>query len=749
MTTLTVGSGEEFSTLSAAVAASHNGDVIEVKAGTYVNDFATVTDSITIESVGGMANFVATEPPTNLKAILTVGQSTASNIDVTVKGLSFSGAAISAADGANAAGIKEQSGHLTVDDCLFHNNQMGILTGNIASSSITVINSEFAGQSTLPGYLAHQLYVGQIGSAVIENNLFLANDSGHQIKDRAATSLIENNVIDDGSGHTSYDIDLPNGGSATISGNQIIKGTNDPNTTVISYGEEGMIWGTNSLAVTGNTIDNKLAGTHGIGVHNYSSVIANIENNQFYHLPTVAVGPNVQSGNVTLTSEPVIVDRIPAQTQSTTAQAPILSVSSGSGNENAQIPLTIKATQAASNLSPSDLSVTISGLNGATLNHGVLNTDGSYTLSDSDLTGLALTPTKGFVGTLALHVTATDSEPSSHTSASSAPATLDVVVNRIAEAPHLSVQAATGPENHAIPLAISATQAASTLPSSDLTLTIANLDGATLNHGTHNADGSYTLHSTDLAGLALDPAKGFVGTIALHVTATDTEASSHTTASSAAETLDVTVSASSSGTPAPPSGSSVPPLQVISADGTSLKAGSSGHLVTSDGTWTFSSKTSPGGHLVLLNGAPAANGTANLLIVEHGHLYADNSQGHWYEWTNSHWASTTDPVPHATAPTYLAPVFSDKAGHEPFVLNTVLQSPAHIADFSGHDLLDLAPALKAAGYTGTNPLSDHTITFDPAGTSTNVDLHIGGHEHTLVTLDHVAPHNVHAANIWA
>ncbi len=73
MAVLTVGTGGEYSTLTAAVAASHNGDIIEVKPGTYVNDFPTVTDSITIESVGGMANFVATEPPANLKAILTVG----------------------------------------------------------------------------------------------------------------------------------------------------------------------------------------------------------------------------------------------------------------------------------------------------------------------------------------------------------------------------------------------------------------------------------------------------------------------------------------------------------------------------------------------------------------------------------------------------------------------------------------------------------------------------------------------------
>ena len=52
MATLTVGSGEQFSTLSAAIGASQDGDVIEVQAGTYLNDFATVNTKITITGVG-------------------------------------------------------------------------------------------------------------------------------------------------------------------------------------------------------------------------------------------------------------------------------------------------------------------------------------------------------------------------------------------------------------------------------------------------------------------------------------------------------------------------------------------------------------------------------------------------------------------------------------------------------------------------------------------------------------------------
>ena len=70
---LTIAKGRSafaISTISAAVAASHDGDVIAVQAGTYANDFATISTDITLHGVGGMANFVATVAPPNGKGIL-------------------------------------------------------------------------------------------------------------------------------------------------------------------------------------------------------------------------------------------------------------------------------------------------------------------------------------------------------------------------------------------------------------------------------------------------------------------------------------------------------------------------------------------------------------------------------------------------------------------------------------------------------------------------------------------------------
>jgi hypothetical protein len=99
-------------------------------------------------------------------------------------------------------------------------------------------------------------------------------------------------------------------------------------------------------------------------------------------------------------------------------------------------------------------------------------------------------------------------------------------------------------------------------------------------------------------------------------------------------------------TPAPP---------VNSPDGSSLLSGSAGSLLTSAGTWTFSTSTGSGGNLMLLNGSNANGGSAvQMLISNGGKLYALNREGNWYEWSNSTWVGTTDPS--GTAPVSPAPV---------------------------------------------------------------------------------------------
>src|SRR6476660_6275833 len=129
MAILTVGSGEQYAALGAAVSASHDGDTVYVQAGTYFNDFATIKTKISIIGVGGLAHFVATQGPSNGKAILVT------TTDVSIDHLEFSGAAVGAGNG---GGIRYEGGKLTVTNSYFHDNQDGILGAAVSGGVITI-----------------------------------------------------------------------------------------------------------------------------------------------------------------------------------------------------------------------------------------------------------------------------------------------------------------------------------------------------------------------------------------------------------------------------------------------------------------------------------------------------------------------------------------------------------------------------------------------------------------------------------
>ena len=201
--TVGVGSGFDYNTLSSAVAASQDGDVIQVQAGTYTNDFAHITTNITIEGVGGMVNLVATETPLQEKGILIIGTDGTTGPDVTLDNISFSGAAISNDDGGNGAGIRYQSGNLTLNNCDFFDNQDGMLADSDPTGTITINSSEFAdnGNANPPSTgIEHNLYVDGIQQLTIDNSYFNDSIVGHDIKSRAANTTIENSRIDDPNG---------------------------------------------------------------------------------------------------------------------------------------------------------------------------------------------------------------------------------------------------------------------------------------------------------------------------------------------------------------------------------------------------------------------------------------------------------------------------------------------------------------------------------------------------------------------
>ena len=295
---LTVGPGQQFQTVRAAVAASHDGDTIYVRAGTYLNDGAIINSKIKIVGVGGMAHFVADRPIANGKAFFVT------NTDVTFDHIEFSGAQI--ADN-NGAGIRYQGGNLTVTNSYFHNNQEGILGGSVPGGSIKIDHSEFAHNGHANGQ-SHNIYINNIGNLTITNSYIHDAIGGHEIKSRAATTTITGNRIVDGTGNASYSIDLPNGGIAIVKNNLIQQGANSPNRTIISYAAEQAQpqWATSKLQIENNTVINE--GPNPKFLVNRGTVTAAITNNKFFGLTAaqIATGPNVQSGDVFLVVKPFI-----------------------------------------------------------------------------------------------------------------------------------------------------------------------------------------------------------------------------------------------------------------------------------------------------------------------------------------------------------------------------------------------------------------------------------------------------------
>ena len=343
-TVLTVGAGKQFATISAAVAAAHDGTVILVDSGTYTNDFATIYSKISIIGVGGMVNLAATIPPPNSKGIFTVDN------DVTIRNFSFSGVVISDSNGGNGAGIRYEGGAMVLRNCAFIGNQNGVMGSavipSLTTNTITIDHSLFDGNGSGTGY-THNLYIGTgVSKLTFTNNISQNANVGHELKSRAVVNDIEGNVFRDGpSGTASYDIDLPNGGQAIIANNIIEKGPNAENNAMIHFGGEGIPYAGSSLAVTHNTfINDKGAST--VAVYNQTVMSATITGNSLENITSanIALGPASISGNAdasgALISDSTLTGVLPGSTlvitdtlahQVTLDGLPYLAVQGGGG----------------------------------------------------------------------------------------------------------------------------------------------------------------------------------------------------------------------------------------------------------------------------------------------------------------------------------------------------------------------------------------------------------------------------------
>jgi len=230
--TLQVGPGRTLKTPSAAAELAKPGDIVEIDAGLYTNDYASwQQDNLTLRGVGGMAHLQSTELIPNGKAIWIV-----SGNNMVIENVEFSGAKVV---DTNGAGIRHEGGNLTLRDTFFHHNEFSILTGADPQASLDILSSRFWFQKR-ENTFSHGLYIGALKRFTLMGSHIKGTDRGHQIKSRALENHILYNRIEDiTGGNSSRLVDLSNCGLSYIIGNDMQQAETTENVDAIGYGAEG------------------------------------------------------------------------------------------------------------------------------------------------------------------------------------------------------------------------------------------------------------------------------------------------------------------------------------------------------------------------------------------------------------------------------------------------------------------------------------------------------------------------------
>ncbi len=226
-----VGPGQRYRTPCEAIRAAAAGDVIEIDAaGSYTGDVcAFYPKQLTLRGVNGRPRIDAGGRTAQGKAIWVIGGG-----EVTVENIEFTGA--QCAD-KNGAGIRFEGRRLTVRDCVFRNNENGIITWNEPSSALLLEYSEFDSNGYGDGY-SHNIYAGRIAEFTMRFCWSHGAKEGHLVKSRAAVTNLLYNYLDTGRGTASYEVDLPESGHALLIGNVIVQRPSTHNPIVVSVGQE-------------------------------------------------------------------------------------------------------------------------------------------------------------------------------------------------------------------------------------------------------------------------------------------------------------------------------------------------------------------------------------------------------------------------------------------------------------------------------------------------------------------------------
>lgn len=306
---LRVGPGETYTTIAAAAAAATDGDTVEIVAGTYNEEVVWTQNDLTIRGVGGRPVIDMTGRALTRqggKGIFIID-----GADVTIENIELVGASV---PDQNGAGIRWQGGGmLTVRNCVFRDNENGILGGNAADNVALIENNEFIGNGRGDVGFTHQIYINSIDTLTFRGNWSHSiagglGDSGHLVKTRARRNFILYNRLTAEDGPASYELQIPQGGTAYVIGNLIEQSTSTDNNNVISIGGDGTQWPEQRVFIVNNTIVNRL--DRGTFINAQPAVGLDIVNNLVIGPGTLLSGGTVMrmEGNLMEATDASLVD---------------------------------------------------------------------------------------------------------------------------------------------------------------------------------------------------------------------------------------------------------------------------------------------------------------------------------------------------------------------------------------------------------------------------------------------------------
>lgn len=237
---LLVGPSRQYKTIRSAILASKDRDIIQVDAGDYIGDVATINaDNLTIRGVGGRARLFANGVAEAQKGIWVVNGN-----DFTCENIDFHDCTVVDQNGSGIRG--DGAGLLWVKRCGFFNNDDGILTGG--GGTVLIEFCEFDSNGWGDGQ-SHNVYIYTHQLVTVRDSYFHSARVGHEFKCRAKETLIERCYLSDGpSGTASYVVNMDNGGRLTMRGCMLYKSNTAQNSFMIFHNTN--TWGSSYNSIT-------------------------------------------------------------------------------------------------------------------------------------------------------------------------------------------------------------------------------------------------------------------------------------------------------------------------------------------------------------------------------------------------------------------------------------------------------------------------------------------------------------------